>query len=706
MRARFLLVSFVAVLVSSTHAPADEKPAIDTSRGDKMIADYFRAETKKLADGCLADIGSSKDWETKKPEYRRQLFEMLSLDPLPKRTPLNAKITGHTEHEEFVVENLHFQSRPGLYVTGNFYRPKNIAGKKLPAILYVCGHGRVKKDGVSYGNKTHYQHHGAWFARNGFVCLTIDTLQLGEIEGIHHGTYNHGMWWWNSRGYTSAGVEAWNCIRALDYLQSRDEVDGDRIGVTGRSGGGAYSWWIAALDERIKVAVPVAGITSLTNHVVDGTVEGHCDCMFTVNTYRWDYAQVAALVAPRPLLISNSDKDRIFPLDGVVEVYTKVRRLYEMYGALDKLGLQITEGPHKDTQELRVHAFHWFNRFLKNEDPLIETTAVKFFEPKQLKVFEKLPDDEQNTSIQESFTATAPKANVPASDDAWNSMKSEWIEGLKSKSFRGWPSEEQSTELKQLFSIEKSGVRLSKYEFQSQHHIRLPLYLAHRAGLKPAELDLIVLNVLDDEGWQNFLAMMSSGFVEHIRSESPPKANSEEFESTRKMFKSFKWGMAYVPPRGIGPTAWDQSERKQTQHRRRFVLLGQTLDGMRVWDVRRAVQSMRQIDGVSSVPLWLQGERQAAGIALYAALFEPNIKRLDLWHLASSHRVSPTFLNVLRILDIPQAVAIAAERSQVRIYQEGSEGWEFPQSVADQLKWPKKQIQVRDLAKLKKRKQK
>ena len=125
-------------------------------------------------------------------------------------------------------------------------------------------------------------------------------MQLGEIEGIHHGTYREKMWWWNSRGYSSAGAEAWNCIRALDYLQSRKEVDPDRLGVTGRSGGGAYSWWIATLDERIKAAAPVAGITDLQNHVVDGVVEGHCDCMYQVNTYRWDYDHLAAMVAPAP----------------------------------------------------------------------------------------------------------------------------------------------------------------------------------------------------------------------------------------------------------------------------------------------------------------------------------------------------------------------------------------------------------------------
>src|SRR6185369_5045047 len=232
----------------------------------------------------------------------------------------------------------------GLYVTGNFYLPKNRTGP-LPTILYVCGHSLVKTNGISYGNKTYYQHHGAWFARNGYACLIIDTIEAGELLGEHHGTYNRGMWWWNSRGYTPAGVEAWNCIRALDYLETRPEVDRTRFGVTGGSGGGAYSWWIAALDDRIKVAVPVAGIADLENHVVDGCVEGHCDCMFMVNTYRWDYAMVAALVAPRPLLLANTDKDGIFPLEGIERIHQHVRRIYRLYGADNNFGLQISEGP-------------------------------------------------------------------------------------------------------------------------------------------------------------------------------------------------------------------------------------------------------------------------------------------------------------------------------------------------------------------------
>ena len=524
----------------------------DTSRGDAMIAAYFKAETERLTERSLSEFKTRSDWESNRDVEWRHLLEMLGLDPMPEKTPLKPEITGTVEHDEFVVENLYFQSRPGLYVTGNLYRPKKTNGKKLPAILYVCGHGRVKKDGISYGNKTHYQHHGAWFARNGYVCLTIDTLQLGEIEGIHHGTYSHNRFWWNSRGYTPAGVEAWNCVRALDYLQTRPEVDGERLGVTGRSGGGAYSWWIAAIDERIKVAVPVAGITSLHNHVVDGTVEGHCDCMFMVNSYGWDFAQVAALVAPRPLLISNSDKDRIFPLEGVVDVHKKTRRIYELYGAGKNLGLQITEGPHLDTQELRVHAFHWFNRFLKEDKPLIETTAVKFFQPEQLKVFDKLPEDEINTKIDETFVAAAPEPDLDDGESEFRTGNCQ-LAGLRGRliknCFRTWPQPaakkfREGVSLKKSHSGKHDGLQLTSYEFESQKHIPLTLYVIQSADVSPTDIELTVLNVLDEDGWTEFLALARNSFAEFFEQEVEAKANPRAWDSTKKMLRSQRWAMA------------------------------------------------------------------------------------------------------------------------------------------------------------------
>ncbi len=670
-----------------------EKWKIGTSPSDLMLAEYFRAETAKLRDQCLADIKTLDDWKSKRQVYRKQLFEMLGLYPLPEKTDLKPVITGKVEHEEFTVEKIHYQSRPGLYVTGNLYIPKSLE-KPAPTILYVCGHGGVKKDGISYGNKVRYQHHAAWFARHGYVCFTIDTLQLGEIEGIHHGTYRYKMWWWNSRGYTSASVEAWNCIRALDYLETRKEVDKDRFGVTGRSGGGAYSWWISTLDERIKVAVPVAGITDLQNHVVFGCVEGHCDCMYIVNTYRWDYPLLAALVAPRPFLISNSDKDNIFPLDGVVRLHEKVRNIYRLYNAEKNLGLHITEGPHKDTQEMRIHAFVWFNRFLKEENPLIDKPAVSFFEAEQLKVFDKLPEDQINTEIHESFVVKAPEPSVPQTAGEWEKQRRSWIESLREKSFRGWPTETEAgpLDIKPVFSVAKHGIRFSAYDFTSQPNVRLRLYMAHRAGLK--EKDMVTLEALGEEEWKEWLAAKRVGFADELEDQTLPEAEKNAFKKKQEFLKNTKRIMAYFAPRGIGPTAWNPDERKQTQIRRRFMLLGQTRDGMWVWDIRRAIQVLRTIDSLSGKPLELKAKNNMAGIVLYASLFEPNIERLDLWDIPNSHRDGPTFLNVLRYLDMPQAVAMAAERSRVRLYQKDGSGWQFPEAVAKKLGWSQKQFQV------------
>jgi cephalosporin-C deacetylase-like acetyl esterase len=666
--------------------------AVDTQRGDRMIADYFRAETAAVAGQCLADVKALEAWTARREEYRRQLFEMLGLDPLPERTELKPVITGRVDHAEFTVENLHFQSRPGLYVTGNLYLPKGATGK-VPAILYVCGHGQVVVDGVRYGSKASYQHHPAWFARNGYACLIIDTLQLGEIAGIHHGTCREKMWWWQARGYTPAGVEAWNCMRALDYLQSRPEIDGSRLGVTGRSGGGAYSWWIAAIDERIQAAVPVAGITDLENHVVDGCIEGHCDCMFMVHTYPWDYAQVAALVAPRPLLISNSDKDGIFPLEGVVRVHAKVREIYRLYDAGGKLGLLITEGPHKDTQELQVPALHWFNRHLKGEDPVLETAAVKLFEPPQIRVLSEVPGDALNGRIHETFVPRADAPPVPASAAAWERQRDAWLKLLREKSFQGWPAEPGALDAKPAFTVARHGIRFSAVDFSSQPHIRLRVYLAHKDGLDRPEQ--VALSVLDEDGWRAWLAAVRPGFASELNEETLPDGDPAAFAELQERLQSGGVALAYLAPRGIGSTAWNPDERKQTHIRRRFALLGQTLEGMRVWDVRRAVQALRTLPPTKDAPLALQGQRDMAGIALYAALFEPGIARLELRDLPKSHQEGPIFLNVLRFLDVPQAVAMAAERSQVRIAQTDSEGWEYPVSVARKLGWKPEQVQVR-----------
>src|SRR5205807_3385213 len=131
---RFAAACLIVLACGSARAG---EPAEDTSRGDHLLDAYLRRQVEHIADAALADVKTRADWEQKRPELRRQILDMLGLWPLPPRTDLHATLTGKVETEQFTVEKLHFQSLPGLYVTGNLYVPKKLAGR-APAILYVC----------------------------------------------------------------------------------------------------------------------------------------------------------------------------------------------------------------------------------------------------------------------------------------------------------------------------------------------------------------------------------------------------------------------------------------------------------------------------------------------------------------------------------------------------------------------------------------
>ncbi len=691
----FFVIPFLGLTVGA--AEFSDIPTEPTA-GDVMLDAYFAQETRRVEARTNALVSSPENWPAKQAGLRRELFEMLGLQPLPARSPLKAEVTGSTTRDGVIVENIVFQSRPGLYVTANFYRPEKQEGP-LPSILYLCGHGGVKIDGVSYGNKVHYQHHGTWFAKHGYTCLTLDTLQLGEIEGHHHGTHRLDRWWWNSRGYTSAGVEAWNSIRALDYMETREEVDAERIGATGRSGGGAYTYWISALDERIKVSAPVAGITSMKNHVVDGCIEGHCDCMFMVNTYRWDFPLLTSLIAPRPLLILNTDDDRIFPLNGVVNVFNKTRKVYEALDAKEKLGLAVYQGGHKDTQPLRVSAFHWFDRHLKGvsiDEELGSADARPIFEPQELKVLDSIPENERNTFIDDYFTRRVPRSpKVAETPDDWAAERGLILTRLKSRTFRGWPTGATDSKLSEEYRSRKDGIDFVRYSFESQPAVRLPMYLVTPEDTPLEDLDLVVLNVLDGESWNDFLASPGAAFPEAFPGTTLPDLNEDAYDAELKMHKAQKWGMLYLAPRGIGPTAWTSDPKESIHIRRRFALLGTTIDAMRIWDIRRAVQTLRELDGGNTPDLWMQSRGIMAGNTLYAALFEPAITRLDLHNLSGSHRDGPELLNVLRFADVPQIAAMVAEKSKLRLYSDTAADWDFVVKTGAMMQLPEEQIQIR-----------
>jgi len=608
---RFIIL---ALLLASIAAIARSQPP----SGDEMVDAYLKREAVELGKHFLDGAVTKAAWQGKRDRLKSEYFEMLGLSPMPEKTPLDVKITGTIENGDILIDKLHFQSRPGLYVTGNLYRPKT-SEKKLPAILYVCGHSNKGRD----GNKTAYQDHGAWFASHGFVCLIIDTLQLGEVAGQHHGTYKLGRWWWQARGYTPAGVECWNGIRAIDYLVSRPDVDAERIGVTGISGGGAATIWIAAADERVKVAAPVSGMSDLESYVGNKVISGHCDCMFMINTHMWDWATIPALIAPRPLLFANSDQDPIFPMDGNRRVATKLRMVYDMYDKAGQFEEYVSSGGHAYRPDLRIAVFSFLNKHLNNGTGKVEDVVYGPLPGKQLRVFPDdtdLPKDALNDRIDETFVPVA-KVALPG-EGKFEEWKKDLVKQLRAKCFHAF------TQRVPQAATERNSDRHNGFRLTTEPGVWIRIQWEEGSPEKP--VNWIVLN--QDEPRYGV-----------------PKWAEKLFEDQGECYM--------LSTRGHGISEWTHKSPPNYVERS-FPLIGRTVDEMRVWDTVAAFRDF--YPGTPKHTWQMAGKGPGGVIAAYAALFEPGPIGAVLYDPPSSHCNGPYFLNVMRVLDIPEALGLLA----------------------------------------------
>lgn len=627
-----LLISSAA---AQPYGPPDrEQP------GDEMIQTHLAELARRCDAKFVEDWHSRERWEELRPRYQEEYFYMLGLWPLPEKTPLEATVTGHVSGDGYVVEKLHYQSRPRLYVTANLYRPATIPpGEKLPAVLYVCGHSGMGRN----GNKTAFQSHGIWLARHGYICLMVDTLQLGEIAAIHHGTYRENRWWWHARGYTPAGVECWNGIRGLDYLVSRADVDPQRLAVTGISGGGAATFWIAAADPRVQVAIPVSGMADLESYVANRVINGHCDCMFLHNTFEWPWTRIAALVAPRYLLFANSDNDRIFPMDANERISHRLERFYSLFGAGDRFETLVSVGGHDYRSDLRQGIFRFLNTHLHlNPSPVTDADRdlpVKRdnrttypIPPEELRVFATdadLPRDQLNTTIDEHFVPLG-QPSLPTNTSEYTQFQAELKRDLKRVSFRPLPERVPAANV--LRALDDSSE-----ELETEPGIRVTLEKTQTVA-KPQRL---------------------------IVRCSTAQPDQQPGEPLRAQFSAHD-AVWTLRPRGCGRTAWTV-KNPPNYVARSHVLVGRTVDLGRVWDLLAIVHRLRELypSGDRSLPIWVAGEGGDALLAAYAALWSDEIAGVIAVQPPSSHHAAdaPQFLNILRVADVPVILGALAAKS-------------------------------------------
>ena len=315
-------------------------------------------------------------WKRKRKEVRNQLWELLGKLPPRPKVP-DVKTLSREDRGDYVLEKFQFDNGAGATVPGYLLLPKNRSAK-VPAILYCHLHGGLYDLGkdelfMSMTNRA-VKLPGPTLAARGYAVLAIDAYCFGERNGRGPGgpdekgkdgemtASKFNLW----AGRSLWGMMLRDDLMALDYLASRPEVDVSRIGVTGMSMGATRAWWLMALDDRLKTAVPVCCLTRGQNLIEHGLLSAHGIYYFVPNLLaHFDNEAIVALIAPRPVLFLDGDQDINAPVDGIRAIEATVRPVYGLYGRQNDFQSIIYEGQgHLYTREMWLKTLAWLDERL------------------------------------------------------------------------------------------------------------------------------------------------------------------------------------------------------------------------------------------------------------------------------------------------------------------------------------------------------
>ncbi len=320
---------FLLLTLHSISANPDEKPIL--CRGNY----HSEADAVKQLKRMAETYSNLDEWKARKQKVKEQILKGAKLFPLPKKTPLKPIIRNKREYDGYSVESAAIEAFPGYYVYGNLYRP---LGKKGPHAGILCPHGHAR--GPRGGRlRPDQQQRCATLARMGAVVFSYDMIGYGDSE-------KHG---WNHRHPQALTLQTWSSIRVIDFLQSLDDVDNDRIGVTGCSGGGTQTFLVTALDDRVKVSAPIVMVSA---HFFGGC---HCESGMPIHktsALETNNAEIAALAAPRPLLLVSVGGD--WTKNTPLVEFPYIRNVFKLYNKA-----QQTENAHFPNQQ---HGYQYLKR--------------------------------------------------------------------------------------------------------------------------------------------------------------------------------------------------------------------------------------------------------------------------------------------------------------------------------------------------------
>jgi len=469
-------------------------------------------------------IRSEADLQRLRSEIRTNLLQIIGGLPREK-TPLNARVVGTVPMDGYRIEKIVFESLPGLHVTALLYVPEGTPGPR-PAVLVACGHA---PDGKAFKN---YQELSGQLARRGYVVLSWDPVGQGErsqfwdaqrgrsrynlVCGEHAILGNQAC----LAGTTLNRYMVWDGVRAVDYLLTRPEVDGSRISVTGTSGGGFQSLYLAALDERIGVVAPSCFVTALpmrmANRIFEDPDSDPEQDPFRLVAAGIDHPGLLLLLYPRPVMVAAAVKD-FFPIEGTRKTFREVAALYRAFGKADRIALAQGYHEHMYSPENRRAAFAFLDRF--NRMPVRDgLDPIRILPPETLRC---TPTGQVRVDLPGRGLPEVIRDDFRARRDSPPSIAAAYL-GEGYPGIREWPVRPSSgvtaSDAVEWASMGESkatgGVRIDRYRL---HHGGMVLPLLHVHGVGPRTPPVALDSPIDSHSTASEAVTPERGRTGHSR---------------------------------------------------------------------------------------------------------------------------------------------------------------------------------------------